>query len=309
MSYHLAIAGFEMFIPEGRISIDDIVNDVQTDPIPGVGPKASYSDFLAKTMGLKEISQSNQACHEMMENVLDIFIKQGAISAEEVDVLVILQESSNLVPENFGQQLIHRFGLKNAYSINIGGNHCANIEAVMPILLRTPVNNILMIGGMKETGLSKRIYGGFGIVGDGAGLIWLSHKKRLAELNSYGHNVNPALHRGQTGDSPVIENFKLYTELLDELKAREPEQYAAVKKIIIQNANPLLPTQIVGMKGLDKQAIFKDNLGRYGHLGVVDSIINLRDVIMNSGLVSGDKIMSLSTGLYGSLVANIFEIV
>lgn len=307
MSFPLAIAGFEVFIPEGRIPIEDIINDVEADPIPGIGPKASFSDFLDKTMKLQHVSESREACHELMEIALEQFLKRGLLGAEEVDMLVVLQEPSSRIPDNFGQHIINKFGFTNAYSMNMGGNHCANVEAALPMLMRTPYKNILMLGGLHTRGLSKRIYGGFGIVGDAGGVIWLSATSRLAELISFEYNVNPKLHRGQTGDSPVIENFKLYTELLDELKKNAPEHYAAIKKIIIQNANPLLPTQIVGMKGLDKKTIFTENLGRYGHLGVVDTIINLKDVLTGPELTKGDKVLCISSGLYGSLVANIFE--
>jgi hypothetical protein len=309
MNFPLALAGFEVFVPEERVAVSEIINDYEGDQIPGAGTKAAFSDFMDKTMGLASVSKSNISCQQMVENTIDQFFKRGLVQPAEIDMLVVLQEPTTGNPINFGQYLVHKFGLVNSATFNMGGNHCANIEVALPLLMRSHYKNVLVLCGITEIGLSKRIYGAFGIVGDAAGLIWLSVSNRLAELVSFEHRVNPALHQGQTGDSPVIENFKLYITVLDSLKAKSPAEYAAVKKIIIQNANPLLPMQIVGMKGLDKKKIFKDNLGRHGHLGPVDSVINLRDVFASGDLNSGDKLLSLTTGLYGSLAANIFEVV
>jgi 3-oxoacyl-[acyl-carrier-protein] synthase III len=309
MNFPLALAGFEVFVPEERVAVSEIINDYEGDQIPGAGTKVAFSDFMSKTMGLQSVSKSNISCQEMVENTIDHFLKRGLVNPNDIDMLVVLQEPTTGNPINFGQHLVHKFGLQNSATITMGGNHCANIEVALPMLMRSHYKNVLVVCGITEKGLSDRIYGAFGIVGDAAGLTWLSASTRLAELISFEHKVNPALYQGQTGDSPVIENFKLYTTVLDTLKAKSPADYAAIKKIIIQNANPLLPTQIVGMKGLDKNKIFKDNLGRYGHLGPVDSVINLRDVFATGDLESGDKILSLTTGLYGSLAANIFEVV
>jgi len=308
MSFPLAIAGFQVYIPEGRIPVKDIINDVPEDTIPGAGTKALFSEFMEKTMGLQQVSKSETPCTQMMEEVLDRFLERKLVDPADVDLVVVLQETATNLPVNFGQYILHKGGFVNGSSMNMGGNHCANIESVLPMLMRSPYKNVLVLCGWLEHGLADRIYGAFGIVGDSAGLIWLSSTNRLAELVSFEQKTNIALHQGQTGSSPIIENFKLYTQLLDALKAKYPEHYVGIKKIIIQNANPLLPTQMVGMKGLDKNVIFKDNLGRYGHLGPVDSVINLRDVFEGGGLSSGDKILSLTSGLYGSLAANIFQL-
>lgn len=308
MSFNLAIAGFEVFIPEGRVAVKDIIDDVAEDNIPGAGTKAVFSKFLNETMGLQQVSKSEGPCTEMMEAVLEQFMQKKLVDPADVELVVVLQETATNLPINFGQHILHKGGFTNATSVNMGGNHCANIESVLPMLMRGPQKNILVLCGWRETGLSDRIYGAFGIVGDSAGLIWLSSTRRTAELVSFEQKTNIALHQGQTGSSPVIENFKLYTQLLDGLKTKYPEHFAGIKKIVIQNANPLLPTQMVGMKGLDKNTIFTDNLGRYGHLGPVDSVINLRDVLASGELSSGDKILSLTSGLYGSLAANIFQL-
>ncbi len=114
------------------------------------------------------------------------------------------------------------------------------------------------------------------------------------------------LHDVDINEDNSIVHCISYVKCISDLIKKTSINDNNIERILIQNANPLMITQCIASAGLDKNKIFTENTGKYGHMDYVDFTINLKD-ILDEGITDKDRyILTFGTGHTGSYVSCLF---
>jgi hypothetical protein len=161
--------------------------------------------------------------------------------------------------------------------------------------------------------VEKRLFGAYAIVGDAAGIMLITRNpvgdgKYSLRLHDQVFVSTGRLYNADVNDDNSIAHCIGYVKCISDLIKKNSINDNHIEKILIQNANPLMITQCMASAGLNKNKIFTENVGKYGHMDYVDFTINLKDILDN-GLTDKDRyILTFGTGHTGSYVSCLFAI-
>lgn len=309
------ITHISYYIPENRVSVDDIIHVAGDKNIPTVfSSKQAYVNFLKDELKVDTIRvEDSMDDRDMLTKTVEQIFVDGIIEPDEIDLIILAQEEDQRQQLNLGQFIQYEFELKNAYILNVCGNHCANTEHAFTLASQiacnnSRVNNILILGNVKIKNPVNRLVGTYGIISDASGAMLLQkHKKGLSlkdsKILSAGRFYNVNLNRD---DSLIL--CKYYVKTLKELLQQADVSPHQVKHIITQNANSLLTNQCLEMAGLDTERIFIANQTKYAHMDSLDFLVNLKDLSAGIKDTNNDElILSFGTGWAGSYIASLLS--
>ena len=314
----IAINYIDYYIPEEELPISAFLDSLTPQAIPACfKDKQEYAAFIRDILKLKSIrieTQTDEA--SMIGRLMEKLFDTQPIKPADIDIIIATQEPGYLTQPNVARLLQHKHKIANAYILHVNGNHCANIEMAVHLahsLLHTrqEVNNIMIITSNKARSVEKRIFGAYALVGDAAGIMLITRDavgdgKYSLRLHDQVFVYAGKLYNADVNDDNSIAHCVSYVKCISDLIKKNTINDNHIERILIQNANPLMITQCMASAGLNKNKIFTENLGKYGHMDYVDFTINLKDILDN-GLTHKDRyIFTFGTGHTGSYVSCLF---
>lgn len=311
----MSVTYLDYYIPGEELSIECFLDLLNAGAIPGsFKDKQDYAWFIENILKLKSIRVETKLDEAGMVGILiEKMFQTQDIKPGDIDLIIFSQDLEYVRQKNLAKCLQHQQGMKNAFTVNLTGNHCANIDVALKLVSSMPQdkswNNVLIVGVKKSNTAAERIFGTYGVLGDAAGILLMSHKPgkyHLDLIDSVAISDGTFYNVDLNTDLSVVHcrhYVKCITDLLEK-NALSPDK---IEKVIIQNANPLMISQCLASRGLANNKIFQDNLGKYGHLDCLDFLINLKD-ILDGRMVSKDAyILTFGTGYAGTYISSLLS--
>ncbi len=308
----IGVSYIDYYIPKEQLSIDQIVNRIQENSLPrSFKSKTEYISFINNFLNVKNIYVENYLSNgEMIGEMLKNAIKDGTINPNEIKLIIYAQEPGYNPKENVAQYIQHKFNLNNSSIVNISGNHCANVQVALDIACsiyckNKNMNRILIVSSTlkKDEPIDNRIIGSFGILGDAAGIVYLSDRGKRFILEDNVILNNGFFFKANEDDENYLLISKFIQKSLSQLVSRNKLKNDKIEHIVLPNANILMIEQCLYAMGISKNKIFRENISRFGHLDCIDFIVNMKSLFDQ---IQKDKlnIIAFSNGLAGSFVSS-----
>ena len=304
----------DYYVPKDYLTVEDFVSGLDEQSIPAnFSNREDYLIFLDAVLGLNNIKTErsfNQG--EMLGQLIEKMIDENVLEPKELDLIITTDEVVLSSKDNFGKFIQCQYGFENAFVMNVSGNHCANIAMAWDLINRnyhnSGLNNVLIVNTSLTQVNDDRVIGSYGVLGDGAGLMLLQRGEGLCTMVDNISLSNGSLHKVDMGKDYSLVHLKYSIKCIRQLFEKNNIDSTNIIKVISQNANPLLITNAMMECGLNYDKIFTDNLGTYGHIGCLDMIINLKDMLNSNDLHGGDHIMLYNMGWAGSYVSSLLQL-
>lgn len=299
----------DYYLPETVLSVKDLVDLVDEHVIPPVFEnKAEYLMFTKDILEQENVLVETQFSEvEMINGLLTKFFSGSTIKPNEIDLIITCQEGNQNTSESFVKCLQHEHKMTNANVMNISGNHCANVPVIWDFIrsMQNSMRHILIVAGNKTVNHNDRILGAYGILSDGAGIALLSVDPGICSMKNQVKLSNGSLYKVDMNKDNSLLHYKYMTAGVKKLLENGSLPVDSLASVIPQNANILLLSKVTMGLGIDTRKIFTQNISRSGHVDSVDFIINLKDILDEGKLTSGDTILALNMGWAGSYVSSL----
>lgn len=306
------LAHVACYVPADTLPVEQLVERLRPDKMPkAFATRDDYLRFIREVLALAAVRvEPRLSDREMLATVVEELFA-GGVDPDEIGLILLAQEPDQLQHENLGQYVQFEFALDRAYVVNVGGNHCANIEHALALgktlLAGDPgLDSILVLGSVKLDQVDERIVGTYGLLADGAGAAVLRRDGPGVRLLDQRVLCNGRFHDVDLDRDDSLLHFKYYVRCMQELLERSGTAPGEVAHVLTQNANTLLFSQCLSAVGVDTERIFRDNLTRYGHLDCLDFLVNLKDLLARHDPGPGERILSFGTGWAGTYIATLW---
>ncbi len=299
------INSIDYYIPDQKVPIKEILDKYEDKDLPKeLGDRAEVQFFFERFIGLSEVRINN----DLDETG---FIRKSFqslnLDLSEIKLIIDFSCSPFFNFKNMGHYIKTEYSLINADVLNISGALCANLDIALvyasKLYQRHTNNKILFCGGTKIPD-PKRLAGSFSIMGDSFGYLITDFIDDQFELIDFEITTVSGLYKEQESENQSIIMTDMHLKCLSVLFNRHNKDN--IKQILIPNGFPLLITQSLQQVGFDKEKIYIKNITK-GHFAYMDSLINLKDFIMENPDFKGE-ILVIGISYSGTIVASIYNI-
>jgi 3-oxoacyl-[acyl-carrier-protein] synthase III len=300
----------DYYVPKTHLGINDLIDRMSDNAVPRLfNGKEEYKLFANAVLDLRTVKIEQQMDeYEMLRILVEQMFDKISIDPSSVDMIVLLSERRT--SQNLAQLIQFKFEMSNAFVLNLSGNHCANFDVAISTLARInahEINNVLILNATLIPDIDSRIIGTYGVLGDAAGVMLLSKQDVALSIVDACNINNGRLYEANVQQDNTLLHTKYMIKCLSTLINKGSLKITDLKKVVVQNANPLLNAHIITHAGIDSSKIFDSNFGKHGHLDCLDLLVNLQDVMNSSELKQGDRILSLGMGWAGSYSSILFS--
>lgn len=310
------IKQIKYYVPDTKISVSDLLESIPDGNINipmSFSGKQEYTSFIRNELKVDQICiESTLKDFEMLASTVEQLFIDKAIEPEQIDLILLAQESGQRQKQNLAQYIQYEFDIKNAYIINISGNYCANVDYALTLANtmckgNEEINNVLIMANVKIDDPAKRLAGTYGIISDGSGAMLVG--KGFAGVRFLDSSIvsSGLFHRGELNPNDFLVLLKLYIKCIDRLLHKTGVKAENIHDVIIQNANPLIITQGLKYFGIDSSRIFDANKFRYAHVDCLDLLVNLKDLIDLRQNRHDGLVLSFGLGVAGSFISSLFS--
>jgi 3-oxoacyl-[acyl-carrier-protein] synthase III len=302
----------DYYIPETELPIGELVRQLNVERIPkNYGDRADYQAFAEAILQLQSIRvEARHSATEMLSGLLTRMFESHVVAPGNIDMIVLVREPRGTTGNNIAQELQFRFGMKNAFILNVSGNHCANIEVAIATVTHirdADINNVLILNATITPDVNDRIIGSYGIMGDAAGVMLLGRECGVLSIKDTYVTSNGRLYEANVEQDNAMLHAKYLMKCVRGVLEKSEIKLSGIGKIVVQNGNPLLNAHVLTSAGLGVGKMYKRNLGKYGHLDSLDFLVNLKDICNDEEVKSGELILSLGMGWAGSYASLLFS--
>lgn len=310
----IGISYMDYYLPNTKLEMSTFLKSISADKVPKTFQNIEeYSMFVEVILGLENIRiEEHKNDFQMLETLIDKMFLTQPITAEQIDVIMVVQNNRPNQTINLGQCIQYKKNLKNAFVINLTGNQCTNVEVAISVARsmisgNNTFNNILILASNRIEDNEQRIIDSYGIYGDGAGLVMVSRDSLVEHVDS---NIlcNGSLYDYKSNPEVNSVHSEYYMNCIKTILTRNSLDPTDIDKVIIQNANPLLITQCLSSIGIESERIFDKNLSSYGHLDCLDFIINLKDFIDFVKLDNKSTVLAFGVGFSGTYISSLYRL-
>jgi 3-oxoacyl-[acyl-carrier-protein] synthase III len=311
----MGVSYIDYYVPGEELPIQDFLDSLKEEDIPGsFKNKQEYAWFIENILKLKSVRQETTLDEAgMADGIIKKMFETQDIKPEDIDLIVFAQDLEYVQGENIAKRLQETHHMDRAFTINLTGNHCANIDVALrmvnSITRDDHLQNILIVGIKKSHTIQDRVFGTYGVLGDAAGIMLMNRKQGKYRVLLEGSVIlsDGSFHNVDLNQDTSVIHCKNYVKCISELMGQKAVEPGMIEKVIIQNANSLLVTQCLASKGITPDKIFSQNQGRYGHLDCLDLLINLKDILDMETVGKKGYIMSFGTGYAGTYIASLLS--
>lgn len=312
----MSVTYLDYYIPGEELPVESFLDTLTPGAIPGsFKDKQEYAWFIENILKLKSIRVETKLDETgMVGGLLERMFETQDIKPGDIDLIIFAQDLEYVRQRNLAKCLQHQHGMKNAFTVNVTGNHCANIDVALKLVNsmsqeKSNLNHVLIVGVKKNNSVDDRIFGTYGILGDGAGIMVVSNKPGKYRLNLIDSVVisDGSFHNVDLNTDTSVVHCQNYVKCIADLLEKNALNPDKIEKVVIQNANPLMISQCLASKGLTNDRIFADNQGKYGHLDCLDFLINLKDILDGQMKNKDGYILSFGTGYAGTYISSLLS--
>jgi 3-oxoacyl-[acyl-carrier-protein] synthase III len=304
----------DCYLPETKLNLADCPDHLPDGISAYFCDRKDFLHFSTSVLCVDNIRVERRLdLEKMVMLLLDQYMqRQGAI-VRTVKYLIIATDYSYDL-KDFGHHILHQLALRSSSAFRVADNYCANIDIAIGLaatLLRSkqePSRAIIISGAKLGNGLDGRVVGTYGILGDSAGITVLSNEKGsyLAEVSGQVVVTRGELAEMDLAQDNTLLHLQSYSTCLKELLSHSGLLPSMVDQVVIHNANQLLLQQVIKSCGISTRTINKSNLGKFGHLGTCDLVLNLKTILEQDDKAAGN-IVSLNLGIIGTYVSTLFR--
>lgn len=308
------ISYIDYYVPPTRISICDLSAAIADKDLAkhGFDSKNSFIDHCRDNLEMESFCyEADLSPEKMISNLIQIFFDSTQLKPEDIDIIIVAQESYNYNFSNLGQYIQYQFKMRNAYVFNISGTGCINLETTLRItkcLLQSEkdISKILILCPQKIEGIATRVIGRFAVLGDGAAIALIDNAGKTATITDTYITAN-GLFYDMSMDRNFLVHYKQACDSIAYLLSRNHLTFGEIEKIIIPNANYGVFATYFEKFNVPQGKIYRELIGRYGHLPNIDFLINLKS-IQESGLVNAnDFVFSYGFGWAGNYQSTLLK--
>src|SRR5256885_16979430 len=114
---HTAIRCINYYVPERKLPVAELLEQVPDAKVPAAFPrKEEYEFFIRNELKVKEVRvEDTLEDFEMLTGTVEKIFMDETIEPEEIDLILLAQESEQRQKDNLGQFIQYEFDLNNAY--------------------------------------------------------------------------------------------------------------------------------------------------------------------------------------------------
>ena len=304
----------DCYLPETKLNLADCPDHLAEDIGAYFSDREDFLHFSTSVLFLDNIRVERRLdLEKMVMLLLDQYVQRQGAVARTVKYLIIATDYSYDL-KDFGHHIFHRLAVPRSTVFRVADNYCANIDIAIGLaaaLLRAkqePSRAIIIAGARLGDGLAGRVVGTYGILGDSAGIMVLSNDEgsHLAEVSGQVVVTRGELAEMDLTQDNTLLHLQSYSTCLKELLLQSGLLPSMVDQVVIHNANQLLLQQVIKSCGISTRTINKLNLGKFGHLGTCDLVLNLKTILEQDDKAAGN-IVSLNLGIIGTYVSTLFR--
>jgi len=323
--YHSKITGLGYFVPENRVTNDDLSNMMDTN-----------DDWIQERTGIQErrhvIKDSGETTSSMGVKAAKIAIERSGLANDDIDFIIFATISPDFYFPGPGVTLQKELGLKTIGALDIR-NQCSGFIYALSVAdqyIKTGMyRNILIVGSeLQSIGLdmTDRGRGVSVIFGDGAGAAILSRETDLSKgilsthLHSEGEHakelavvapgmggrwVTDILKENNADDESYFPHmngqfvFKnaivRFTEVINEGLEANHLEVSDIDMLIPHQANLRISQFIQKRFGLNDDQVF-NNIQKYGNTTAASIPIALTEAWEQGKIKSGDTLVLAAFG-------------
>jgi 3-oxoacyl-[acyl-carrier-protein] synthase-3 len=258
-----------------------------------------------RSMGMRKYASSSQSQVDLAFESVRKTLEGSPVPAERIDALLYCTE--NGAGYGFYGQFAGwcaRLGLKNAFPLGLFMAGCGNFGSALNLarglLANGTFRNILLVTVYVELeGEARRLMEpSVGILGDGSASCLMSAEEplefRLEHTRALAMNDLGTISPSREFLRYNLENYKGRKRIFDEFYAETAYRPGDFKIMITNNYGLNTQKGFASESGLPMEAIFMDNIPRWGHIQTSDVLINLASA--TPSLSRGETALLLSTG-------------
>ncbi len=305
----------DCYIPEDRLYFEEN-KEFFNEPHPGVPFDSSekFFDFVKKYLDIDSVTiEKNLTLEEMAMGLLKKNLDAGKIDPATITHIVLAPDLYNHLP-SFGHRVQFELNMPRASVVRITDNFCANIDVAIGWVAKmiegetAPVNVLVIAGTRLGEGFDIRVVGSYGVLGDAAGIMLMSNNREnaIAEVLGQETVTKGVLYNADLAKDNTILHFQSYSESVKKVLAKCKLTAADVSQVLLHNANQMLVTETLKSCGIKPDKIDKTNHKKYGHLGTVDLLLNLKTNIENAPS-NQENLISVNLGVVGTYVSTLFK--
>lgn len=291
----------DYYIPQCKMSIKEFI--YQCDSIT---KNKENIDSIIKELeienGLKAVSMEEDfnILHRL-KDMVQKYLDETKVDPENIRY-ILFTDLYNFQTEDgiYVPYYIQKEFQFNQSTVLLIGQQCASslwsIGSIASMLAGKEVALILSTCKVKH--LQKR-YMGFTVVGDGAGIIEMKAKDYSYEICDY--NFKSCSFDENDIVRSRISIVKKGVEVIQQLTSKNGLRWDDIELFVPQNLNKKVYTSLYArLLRFPKEKMFLDNIGVGGHVGDVDVIVNLKDVIDSKKIHVGNKMILYGIGSFGN---------
>ncbi|CDM70316.1 Hypothetical protein CM240_3199 [Clostridium bornimense] len=302
------ISYLDYYLPESYEKAKNLLSEINNEEI--------NSKSLLDFGGLENVAVEYQLSNFEM---LDLLMKRYIDSGNEVaDIDYIICNGADRVfweAESIPHEIASKYNINKAAIIPVN-QQCSTVSSSMELADALICSNrgkkILMLTFSRAYDVKKRVEN-VTLLGDGAAIMVLEKKGDVKVIDvcsrSFKRTTNILDMSKLTELQKTNASFYMKTTI-EELLRKNNVKLEEIKYIIPQNLNKMLSKLDAKNLGINYENFFVRNISRCGHIGDVDTIINLKDFYDAKLIGLGEKYLLITSGAIGSnltYVAVLFE--
>ena len=242
---------------------------------------------------------------EMVDLLIAKYIEKGN-DISDVDYIIcngadrVFWESGSIPHE-----IASKYNIKNVSIIPVN-QQCSTMSSSMELadalISSGRAKKILMFTFSRSYDVKNRIEN-VTLLGDGAAMMILEKKGNIKIVDacsrSFKRKTN-ILDMSKLTDLQKINASFYMKETIKELLERNNIDFDEIKYIIPQNLNKMLSKLDAKNLGINYKNFFVNNISRCGHIGDVDTVMNLKDFYESNLVKQGEKYLIVTSGAIGT---------
>jgi 3-oxoacyl-[acyl-carrier-protein] synthase III len=259
-----------------------------------------------RKMGMEHYCHARVDAQELARASMAQTLQRSPLRAEQVDVVLYCSENVGITPESTQRfhRSLHDLGLVNAYPIGVtmsNSSNCSTLCRVAASLIRAGEarNILLVLADVAKSAAARVMEPALAVIADGAASCIVSSESE-GEFELVGL-TQAASHRAavaQEGKKGNLEGFKMQLKACQRLLREHGLSAASFARVITNNYGLAVLESFSAITGVPLDRIYRDNVGRLGHVASADNLINLRGLQEAGGLERGSTLLMISSSQF-----------
>jgi 3-oxoacyl-[acyl-carrier-protein] synthase III len=287
---NIGITYLDYYIPESTIDIRDYFNSIKL-PNFITNNYNSYEEFVEENVNNYECKkipvELKKTPYEMYEYLINKYF-QNKSDLKDIDLVIFTGQLLKYKGLNYSvpHRIIDNFNMNNAMVLEIY-NYClgipSSIYTAKNIMLNDEnIKKVMIVSNSFVDDMQKRYLSGTSILGDGAAILILE-KTPYNIIKDYIYFNDGSFNSFMLNNSVGIssKSFMQYIDwgikTIQKIIKKNKLEIKEIDQFLIQNTHKLIAHFYAKKLAININKIYLKNLQRYGHIGDIDFVLNLKN--------------------------------